>query len=113
MQILEQLKQYGLELKLSSQQLDQDAIFWLGILAKMTEFRKERIFHLIQKSQSNLKELDVYVLPLKNNEQQITSVKILFATQEMVGYTIKNRLKILEHKTNISQISRARVLGSP
>ena len=63
--IIKELSSYGLELKLSSQQLDQNAIFCMGIPAHFCKIRKDEIIQTINTKQLELKVMDVYVLPLK------------------------------------------------
>ena len=67
----------------------------------------------MSKQQPNIKFLDIYVLPLKKENQQLTSMKITMATQEMADIAILNELKIYDHDILITQISKAKILGSP
>ena len=53
------------------------------------------------------------MLPLKTRDQAITSTKITLATQEMVEKSIATGLKIHNHVVKVTQISRAKVLGTP
>ena len=52
------------------------------------------------------------MLPLKNEDQVLTSTKITLATQEMVDKTMSAGLTLCNHHVKITQISRARVLGT-
>ena len=110
---LKELSNYGINFKLSSQQLDQNSVFCLGIPANIIKNKKEKLISDINKNHPELKVLDVYVLPVKTKEQKITSIKISFATQLMVNKVMGQGIKIMEHKITPSNINRANILGSP
>ena len=112
MEILDKLENFGMKLKLSSNQADQNSEFCLGLLAKITQLKKNYILKSLSKHHSNIKFLDTYVLPLKNENQQLISIKITMANQEMVNIAISNGLKIYDHSILITEISRAKTLGS-
>ena len=110
---ISELKRYGMELKLSTQQLDQNSVFCLGIPAGITKVKKEKIISNINSNHPDLKVMDVFVLPLKTREQKITSIKISFATQIMVSHAMGQGIKIINHSIPITNIKRAKILGSP
>ena len=111
--IIRELNNYGMELKLSSQQLDKNAVFCLGIPAGFTKIKKDKLISALNTSHPDLKIMDIYILPLKNREQNITSIKISFATQAMVNSAMRTGLKLMDHTITISKINRAKILGSP
>ena len=113
LQNLNELAKYGIELKLSNTQSDQNSIFCLGIPAALCKIKTDKLIKSIEDNHGDLKVMDIYMLPLKSNEQAITSAKITLATQEMVEKTLATGLTIHKHKVNITQISRAKVLGTP
>ena len=110
--ILNELSKYGIELKLSNNQMDQNSIFCLGIPAEMTKIKKQKIIKSIEENNKKLKIMDIYLLPLKSKDQILTSIKISLATQEMVDKTLSEGLSFCNHKIAITQISRAKVLGT-
>ena len=71
MHIIQEIHSYGLELKLSTQQLDQNAIFCLGIPAHSCKLKKDKLIHAININQPELKAMDIYVLSVKAKEQKI------------------------------------------
>ena len=95
---LKELSKFGINLKLSSLQLDQNLVFCLGIPANIIKIKKEKLMSDINKNHPELKVLDIYVLPVKTIEQKMTSIKISLATQLMVNKVIGQGIKIMEHK---------------
>ena len=110
--ILNKLMEYGIELKLSKKQADQNSIFCLGIPAALSKNNKKKIIKSIEYNQKDLKVMDIYMLPIKSEDQVLTSIKITLATQEMVDKTMSAGISICNHQVKITQISRARVLGT-
>ena len=110
---IKELSKYGLELRLSSQQLDQNAVFCLGIPAEFVKMKKDKLISNLNKNHPELKIMDTYILPLKSIDQKITSIKISFATQSMVNVAIKKGIKLMDHFINVQNINRAKILGTP
>ena len=111
--ILNDLSKYGITLKLSHVQMDQNSIFCLGIPAELAKKTKQTLIKSIEDLNKELKVMDIYMLPLKSEEQTLTSIKISLATQDMVDKTLSNGLTLCYHSINVTHISRAKVLGTP
>ena len=111
--ILNDLSKYGITLNLSHVQMDQNLIFCLGIPAELSKKNKQTLMKSIEDKNKELKVMDIYMLPLKSEEQALTSLKISLATQDMVDKTLPNGLTLCNHSINVTQISRAKVLGTP
>ena len=107
------MNKYGLQLRLSSQQLDQNAVFCLGIPAEFVKMKKEKLIYNLNKNHPELKIMDTYIPPLKSIDQKITSIKISFATQSMVNTAIKKGIKLMDNFINVHNINRAKILGTP
>ena len=112
-EILNNLEKYGIHLKLTRNQSDLNSVYCTGIPPSITKEKKENILKALSLNSPNIKFLDIYVLPLKEEGQNFTSAKITLATQEMVNLALNNGLQISTHAIYVSQITRAKILGSP
>ena len=77
--ILNKLKEYGLNLKLSTNHADQSSVFCLGLTAKFSKVRKDKLMYNLMANHPEQKIMNISVLPLKKSGQILTSIKICHA----------------------------------
>ena len=91
---LTKFKEIGLEVKLTSDQIDKHTIFVNSAPTSILDTDPDTLINEINKENPNLLALNIYAPPLKSYRQKLTSIKITLASRIMVNSCFKFGLKI-------------------
>ena len=110
--ILFNLSDIGINLKLTSTQIDKNSIFCVNGPAELWKEDKDLILSTINSFNDEIFAIDCYVIPSKSINQKTASFKITVATQKMASIAITKGFKILNKYINPTQLSRSKVLNT-
>ena len=104
------LRELGLSLKLSSNQMDKNSVFCSNAPKELANMEHNDIIKNLSDLNKELVILDAYVSPIKNNKN--AAIKITVLTQTMISDILNNGIKVLNTRIDESLITRAKILNT-